>query len=153
MPPRKPKTAAAAGAAAAAAGPSRNYQLEETAVLQWLAVPENRNIVTGAAGAAQNGGGLSSGKIVTSKDAGWSLLAAHLNETFRSTGMVFDKKQAANKFSYLEQKYHKAKIYQNSSAAGITELDRAKGVPCHCCLFCHRFVSHFPQASQAFLRS
>jgi hypothetical protein len=121
--------------------------------LSWLSVPENRNIVTGAAGSAQNGGGLSSGKVVTSKDAGWGMLAAHLTETFRTSGVVFDKKQAANKYSYLEKKYHQAKIWQNSSTAGITDLDRAKGVPCHCCLFCHRFVSHFPQASLAFLQS
>jgi hypothetical protein len=142
MPPRKPKAAVAAGTAAsatgavaAAAGTSRNYQLEETAVLSWLSVPENRNIVTGAAGSAQNGGGLSSGKVVTSKDAGWGMLASHLNETFRTIGVVFDKKQAANKFAYLEKKYHQAKIWQNSSAAGITDLDRAKGAPCYCCLF------------------
>jgi hypothetical protein len=105
----------------------RNYAHEELAVLSWLSNPDNRNIVTGAAGCAQNGGGLSGSKVVTSKDAGWGMLAAHLNTTFRNIGVTFDKKQAMNKFSYLEKKYHQAKIWQNTSGVGISDADRARG--------------------------
>jgi hypothetical protein len=105
----------------------RNYALEETAVLTWLANVDNRNIVTGAAGSAQNGGGLAGSKVVTSKDAGWGMLAAHLNATFRNAGVTFDKKQAQNKFTYLEKKYHQAKIWQNTSGVGVSDGDRARG--------------------------
>jgi hypothetical protein len=114
----------------------RNYALEETAVLSWLSNADNRNIVTGAAGSAQNGGGLSGSKVVTSKDAGWGLLAAHLNATFRNSGVMFDKKQAQNKFSYLEKKYHAAKLWQNTSGVGITDADRSRGSCLHCLFLC-----------------
>jgi hypothetical protein len=103
----------------------RNRQQEETAVLAWLAVPENRNIVTGAAGSAQNNGGLASKTCVVSKDTGWVMLAKHLTE---STGIAFDKKQAANKFQYLEAKFRKAKIWQATSGVGIEEEDRKRGI-------------------------
>ncbi len=114
----------------------RNYGLEETAVLSWLSNADNRNIVTGAAGSAQNGGGLSGSKVVTSKDAGWGMLAAHLNVTFRNSGITFDKKQAQNKFNYLEKKYHQAKIWQNTSGVGITDADRSRGSCSHCLFLC-----------------
>ena len=87
-------------------------------MLSWLSFADNRNIVTGAAGSAQNGGGMSGSKVVTSKDAGWGLLAAHLTKT---CGVTFDKKQAQNKFTYLEKKYHAAKIWQNTSGVGVSE--------------------------------
>lgn len=120
----------AAGAASAAESSQplsakRNYQHEETAVLSWLSNADNRNIVTGAAGSVQNGGSLSGSKVVTSKDAGWGMLAAHLS---KSCGVTFDKKQAQNKFTYLEKKYHAAKIWQNTSGVGITDADRQRGI-------------------------
>ena len=134
-----PADAAAAGASSAAgASPSvkRNYVLEEAAVLSWLCVPEHRNIVTGAAGSAQNGGGLSGSKCVTTKDAGWGMLAAHLNTTFRSSNLTFDKKQAQNKFMYLEKKYHQAKLWQQTSGVGVSDEDRARGRCLHSLLLC-----------------
>jgi hypothetical protein len=144
MPPKKkpadmPGPAAASADSASTVNSStvkRNYAHEETAVLSWLSVPENRNIVTGAAGSAQNGGGLAGSKLVTSKDAGWGMLAAHLNATFRNIGVTFDKKQAQNKFSYLEKKYHAAKLWQNSSGAGVDAADRARGSCLHFLFLC-----------------
>ena len=136
MPSKKKATGAADSPVAASAesltatSPTavrRNYALEETAVLTWLANPDNRNIVTGAAGSAQNGGSLAGSKVVTSKDTGWGMLAAHLNATFRNAGVTFDKKQAQNKFTYLEKKYHQAKIWQNTSGVGVSDEDRARG--------------------------
>jgi hypothetical protein len=138
--PSKKKVADSPAPAAASAADSatvnsqtvrRNYAHEELAVLSWLSNPDNRNIVTGAAGSAQNSGGLSGSKIVTSKDAGWGMLAAHLNATFRNSGITFDKKQAMNKFSYLEKKYHAAKIWQNTSGVGVSDADRLRGSCLH----------------------
>jgi hypothetical protein len=147
MPPKKKASqqltlpAAASSDSATANSPSsntttvrRNYAHEELAVLAWLSNPDHRNIVTGAAGSAQNGGGLSGSKCVTSKDAGWGMLAAHLNATFRNIGVTFDKKQAQNKFNYLEKKYHAAKIWQNTSGVGVSEADRQRG-SCLQCLY------------------
>ena len=94
-------------------------------MLSWLNIAENRNIVTGAAGSAQNGGGMSGSKNVTSKDAGWGMLAAHLTKT---CGVQFDKKQAQNKFTYLEKKFHAAKLWQNTSGVGVSEEDRVRGI-------------------------
>jgi hypothetical protein len=58
MPPRSKNPASPTqpdGSAAVASGVDdgkrkRNMQLETTALLSWLSVPENRNIVTGGAG-------------------------------------------------------------------------------------------------------
>ena len=128
MAPKKRAASDSAGESSQSAeSKKRNYQHEETAVLSWLSITDNRNIVTGAAGSAQNGGGLSGSKVVTSKDAGWGMLAAHLNATFRNAGVTFDKKQAQNKFTYLEKKYHSAKIWQNTSGVGVSDEDRARG--------------------------
>jgi hypothetical protein len=56
MPPRSKNPASPTqldGSAAAGVDDGkrrRNYQLETTALLSWLSVPENRNIITGSAG-------------------------------------------------------------------------------------------------------
>jgi hypothetical protein len=123
MPP-KPKS----GPGAEASTAKRKRQQEETAILAWLSVEANRNIVTGAAGSAQNKGGLAGNSVVVSKDAGWVSLAKFLSE---ACGVQLDKKQAANKFSYLEAKFRKAKIWQNSSGVGIDDTDRQRG-GCSC---------------------
>ena len=139
----------------------RSIDFETTALLQWLAQPDNRNIITGAAGmfaalacrassvsarcaasatafgtrvahrttgAAQNNGGMAGGKLVCSKDQGFALLAKHLSA---ACGYAFDKKQAQNKYTYLERKFHDAKTWQRTSGVGVTNDDRAKGL----CLF------------------
>ena len=145
--------AAEAGAAGAAAvvevKAKRNLQFETTALFQWLSIPENRNIISGAAGmfaawaaaasfcarvshrttgAAQNNGGMAGGKLVCSKDQGFALLAKHLSA---ACGYAFDKKQAQNKYTYLERKFHDAKTWQRTSGVGVTNDDRTKGL----CLF------------------
>jgi len=79
-------------------------------------------------GAAQNNGGMATNKLVVSKDQGFCMLAKHLSTT---CGYEFDKKQAQNKFSYLERKFHDAKTWQRTSGNGITADDKAKGL----CLF------------------
>ncbi len=76
-------------------------------------------------GAAQNNGGMASSKVVVSKDTGFSMLAKHLTST---CGYEFDKKQALNKYTYLERKFHDAKTWQRTSGVGITEDDRSKGL-------------------------
>jgi hypothetical protein len=124
--------------ASTTASEKRNKQQEETAVLAWLAVEANRNIVTGAAGSAQNKGGLAGNSVVVSKDAGWSSLAKHLSE---ACGIHFDKKQAANKFTYLEAKFRKAKIWHNTSGVGIDDEDRKRGALSSCILYFLLFIS------------
>ncbi len=79
------------------------------------------------AGAAQNNGGMASNKIVVSKDAGFTMLAKSLSDTL---GYPIDKKQAQNKFSYLERKFHTAKTWHRSSGVGISADDRARGLSC-----------------------
>ena len=79
-------------------------------------------------GAAQNNGGMASSSKVVSKDQGFSMLAKHLTNV---CGYDFDKKQAQNKFTYLERKFHDAKTWQRTSGNGITADDKAKGL----CLF------------------
>jgi hypothetical protein len=71
---------------------------------------------------------MATSKVVVSKDQGFGLLAKHLS---MSCGYAFDKKQAQNKYTYLERKFHEAKTWQRTSGVGITEEDRRKGL----CLF------------------
>jgi hypothetical protein len=120
MPPKK----AGAAVEEASSAVKRKRQQEETAILSWLSIEANRNIVTGAAGSAQNKGGLAGNSVVVSKDTGWTNLAKHLSDV---CGVQFDKKQAANKFSYLEAKFRKAKIWHNQSGVGIDDEDRKRG--------------------------
>ena len=79
------------------------------------------------AGAAQNNGGMASNKLVVSKDTGFGMLAKSLSDTL---GYPIDKKQAQNKFSYLERKFHIAKTWHRTSGVGITDDDRACGLSC-----------------------
>jgi hypothetical protein len=92
---------------------------------------------------------MSSNKLVVSKESGFGMLAKHLSETL---GYPFDKKQAQNKFAYLERKFHAAKTWQRTSGVGITDEDRARGLSCNFLLL--KMKSHaFQQASATFLPS
>jgi hypothetical protein len=111
--------------------------------MTWLSNSDHRNIITGAAGAAQNNGGMASGKIVVNKSQGhviplssfpfpatltftrWNMLARSLSEQLSTP---FDSSQAENKFRYYEQKYHKAKLASQVSGFGVDDADRAKGI-------------------------
>lgn len=147
MPPRKKAgEPSPTSTSATTSSEKRNKQQEETAVLAWLSVEANRNIVTGAAGSAQNKGGLAGSSVVVSKDAGWVSLAKHLTEACK---VQFDKKQAANKFTYLEAKFRKAKIWHNTSGIGIDDEDRKRGASYSCILYC----SHSCQVSRTFQQS
>ena len=133
--------ASAAGEAGAVA--KKNLAMETTALLQWLSNADNRNIITGAAGvvsashlslfyvlqrcagSAQNSGGMASSKVVTTKDAGFGMLAKSLSDIL---GYTIDKKQAQNKFTYLERKFHAAKTWHRTSGVGITDEDRSRGL-------------------------
>jgi hypothetical protein len=60
--PKSPQEAAGSG--------KRNSKAEYVGLMSWLAQSDNRNIISGAAGAAQNHGGMASGKLVVSKSQG-----------------------------------------------------------------------------------
>jgi hypothetical protein len=61
------KIAAAPASSQEVAGPAkRDSKAEYLALMTWLSNSEHRNIITGAAGAAQNNGGMASGKLVVS---------------------------------------------------------------------------------------
>jgi hypothetical protein len=60
---------------------------------------------------------MASSKVVVSKDTGFGMLAKHLTST---CGYDFDKKQAMNKYAYLERKFHDAKTWQRTSGVGVT---------------------------------
>jgi len=144
MPRKKSgESATSATSASSTSAEKRNRQQEGTAVLAWLSVEANRNIVTGAAGSVQNKGGLAGSSVVASKDVGWISLAKHLTE---ACGIPFDKKQAANKFAYLEAKFRKAKIWHNTSGIGIDDEDRKRGAS----YSCNRCCSHSCQVSTTF---
>jgi hypothetical protein len=65
------KIAAAPASSQEVAGPAkRDSKAEYLALMTWLSNSEHRNIITGAAGAAQNNGGMASGKLVVSKAQG-----------------------------------------------------------------------------------
>jgi hypothetical protein len=119
----------------------RNARAEYLCLLTWLSNADNRNIITGAAGAAQNNGGMNSGKTVVSKSQGhviplssfsatltldrWAMLARHLSSELSTQ---FDSSQAENKYRYYEGKYHKAKLQSQKSGFGVDAADQAKGI-------------------------
>ena len=47
--------------------------------MAWLSKADNRNIVSGSAGSAAEGGGMAGKKLVTTKDAGFQLMADYIN--------------------------------------------------------------------------
>jgi hypothetical protein len=142
--PKKQRSEAAPPQEAAGSG-KRNPKAEYLALMTWLSQSENRNIISGAAGAAQNNGGMASGKLVVSKSQGhviqilipfiyslstltlnrWTMLAKYLSDQL---GTTFDSSQAENKLRYYEQKYHKAKLASQVSGFGVDDADRAKGI-------------------------
>jgi hypothetical protein len=137
-----PRSANSSELGAVSAG-KRNSKAEYVHLMTWLSDADHRNIITGAAGAAQNNGGMNSGKVVVSKSQGhvislcsfsfpatltldrWTMLAKYLSEKLGST---FDSSQAENKYRYYEQKYHKAKLASQRSGFGVDEADRAKNI-------------------------
>lgn len=48
----------------------RNSKAEYVHLMTWLSDADHRNIITGAAGSAQNNGSMNSGKLVVSKSQG-----------------------------------------------------------------------------------
>lgn len=143
MPRQKAASPAAASPdGAGTGGKKRDAKTEYIALMTWLSDCDNRNIISGAAGSAQNNGGMTSGKNVVSKAQGhviplscfrlhtltlnrWGMLARFLAE---KTGGTFDSSQAENKYRYYEQKYHKAKLASQVSGFGIDNADRDKGI-------------------------
>lgn len=142
--PRQNKAASAAASpdGAGTGGKKRDAKAEYIALMTWLSNCDNRNIISGAAGSAQNNGGMNSSKLVVSKAQGhviplccfrlhtltlnrWGMLAKALSE---KTGGTFDSSQAENKYRYYEQKYHKAKLASQVSGFGVDNADREKGI-------------------------
>jgi hypothetical protein len=118
-----------------------NIMLRVMRAMTWLSDADNRNIITGAAGAAQNNGGMNSGKTVVSKSQGhvfplssfsatltldrWVMLARHRSSELSTQ---FHHSQAENKYRYYEGKYHKAKLQSQNSGFGVDAADLAKGI-------------------------
>jgi hypothetical protein len=144
MPRQKAASAAlsASPEGAGTCGKKRDAKAEYIALMTWLSDCDNRNIISGAAGAAQNNGGMNTSKLVVSKAQGhvipfscfrlhtltlnrWGMLAKFLAE---KTGGTFDSSQAENKYRYYEQKYHKAKLASQVSGFGVDNADREKGI-------------------------
>jgi hypothetical protein len=91
----------------------------------WLAVQSNRNIVMGSSGSAQNQGGMAAKSLVVPKAQGFAMMAKYI-ENVVSVRCTSD--QAEGKFRYMLGKFSRANAYSLSSSAGVTDVDRAKGI-------------------------
>lgn len=123
MPPKKPNEEEADGDNGRL---SKEEGLKvQRAVMLWLAVPGNRNIVMGSAGNAQNQGGMAGKQVVVPKSQGFAMMAKYVTEL---TDVKISTDQAEGKFRYMLSKYSKANAYSHSSSAGVTDADRAKNI-------------------------
>ena len=126
MPPKRPSSESAAHAEEADGRLSKEEGLKvQRAVMLWLAIPANRNIVMGSAGNAQNQGGMTGKQVVVPKSQGFAMMAKYVESM---TQVKISTEQAEGKFRYMLQKFSKANAYSHSSSAGVTEADRAKGI-------------------------
>ena len=64
-------------------------------MMTWLSKSDNRNIVSGSAGSAREGGGMATKKLVTTKDAGFQLMADYINN---AAGSKWTKAQCEGKY-------------------------------------------------------
>ena len=126
MPPKRPSSESAAHAEEADGRLSREDGLKvQRAVMLWLAIPGNRNIVMGSAGNAQNHGGMAGKQVVVPKSQGFAMMAKYVTDM---TEFKISTDQAEGKFRYMLSKYSKANAYSHSSSAGVTDADRAKNI-------------------------
>jgi hypothetical protein len=126
MPPKRPSSESAANEEEADGRLSKEDGLKvQRAVMLWLAIPGNRNIVMGSAGNAQNQGGMAGKQVVVPKSQGFAMMAKYVTEM---TELKISTDQAEGKFRYMLSKYSKANAYSHSSSAGVTDADRAKNI-------------------------
>ena len=124
MPPKK-AASAASGAAPASGAKSSLQDRQHSAIMLWLTIASNRNIVMGSAGSAQNGGAMSGTAAVVPKAQGFVMMSVYVST---STGAALSAAQAEGKYRYMLGKFTKAVSMSRASDFGVTPDDEAKGI-------------------------